>query len=141
MKPKLYFGHPVNVYDTELETKLLKRILAAFPSCEIENPNQPIHEKGYQDYKARTGNGMDYYNVEVLPKCVGGIFLPFRDGKWGAGVFKEAQRIEELGCFILKIDWQEGIFAMDLGDEASQVLTVEETRARIRDERGNPLPY
>lgn len=138
--PKVYFGHPVNVYNTDLEISLLKRISSMFPSLEIENPNQEIHEKGYQEYKRKTGEGMKYFMLEVLPSCRMGIFLPFRDGKWGAGVFKEAQRLEEMGMSVFEISAEGDFKVMNMG-EINRVLSVEETRARIRDKDGNFLSY
>ena len=48
MPKKLYFGHPVNVYGTDLEKKLLEKIAADFPDWNIENPNQKNHQEGYE---------------------------------------------------------------------------------------------
>lgn len=90
-KRRMYFGYPISVYDTDLEKRLLKQISEAFPGWEIENPNQKCHQKGYDCWEKITGNGMDYFILEVLPYCHGGTFLSFRDGAWGAGVFTEAR--------------------------------------------------
>ena len=139
MKQKIYFGHPINVYDTELESFLMKKIYEVFPDAEIENPNQKHHAEGYKRYSDSGGRGMDYYFKEVLPNCQAGIFLPFRDGKWGAGVFGEARFIFDLGRPILKID-PLGTIRIFLPDLA-EVLTVEETRARIRMPSGELMPY
>ena len=137
---KIYFGHPVNSYNTELEKILLSRIGLIFPGCDIVNPNSPEHERGYQERKASTGNGMDYFLKEVLPSCHCGVFLPFRDGKLGQGVYKEALQLSESGKSVFEISVKEEFFTLDL-TETSRVLSVEETRARIRDVDGNLLPY
>lgn len=146
MKKRVYFGHPINTYNTELEKFLLQKISEAFQGWEIENPNQPHHQEGYQYWKETTGNGMDYFYKEVLPYCQAGIFLPFRDGKWGAGVFGEAKFIEKarlpLDC-IWRI-WRittDGAITLIENIKSVPVLSIEETRQRIRDENGNPKPY
>jgi len=103
MLKRLYFGHPVNTYNTDLESQLLQRISESFPDWEIENPNQKCHQEGYAHWKETTGNGMDYFTKQVLPSCQGGVFLPFRDGAWGAGVYKEAKFYADQGYSIWTI--------------------------------------
>lgn len=138
MVKRLYFGHPVNVYGTELQRRLLAAITEGFPGWEIENPDQPKHEEGYQRYKRETGRPMDYYVLEVLPRCDGGVFLPFRDGAWGAGVYQEARALADRGRPIWVIRHDGGSRLQELG--RVRVLSVDETRARVRD--GDKLrPY
>ena len=139
MSQRMYFGHPVNVYDTELERFLLRKICEEFPDWAIENPNQKHHAEGYQHYK-EIGRGMNYYFEEVLPYCDGGIFLPFRDGAWGAGVYGEARALSAQGCGIWQID-ADGVISHASLLTHAHVLSVEETRARIRDAAGQPIPY
>lgn len=136
---KMYFGHPINVYGTELENNLLDIISQAFPTWDIENPNQQKHADGYKRYMDASGRGMDYYFCEVLPQCQGGIFLPFRDGKYGTGVFGEAKFLSEQGCPVWQIDAEGHISKLDL--ESAQVLSVEETRERIRTPDKKSKPY
>lgn len=136
-KPLLYFGHPVNTYNTELERALLKEINEKFRSVDIENPNQPHHQENYRRWKEEFGNGMNYYYQRVLPNCWGGIFLPFRNGDWGAGVYGEAEFFFKLKCLIWKIE--------DTGENfeitpitrlnLEKKLSIEETRVRTK------LPY
>lgn len=140
MTDRIYFGHPINTYDTELEKELLAKIAEAFPGWYIENPNRPEHQEGYRRWKEMTGNGMDYYYTEVLPTYSIGIFLPFRDGAWGAGVFGEAEFLHRLGCPILEIT-REGTTRQVLNMDHLPVLSVEETRTRIRTETGNIRSY
>lgn len=135
----LYFGHPINVYGTVLEKQLLERIAARFPSWLIENPNQSKHDEGYKSYGDRTGRPMDYYTVEVLPHCDGGVFLAFRDGKFGAGVYLEAEFIANRGRPIWEIDVSGKILPLVLDE--SRKLSKEDTRARIRDAEKTPLPF
>lgn len=138
MRQKMYFGQPINVYGTELQQRLLKAIAAAFPDWDIENPDQERHSAGYRRRVDEGGRGMDYYFEEVLPGCLAGTFLPFRDGKFGTGVYAEAKCLHDHGCLIYEIDADCRITSL-LPDER-RVLTVEETRKRIRNETGRE-PY
>lgn len=135
----IYFGHPVNTYGTEPEAQLLAMISNSFPECEIENPNQEKHQEGYRRWKEKTGNGMDYFFKEVLPACHLGIFLPFRDGRWPAGVYKEASFMAETGCRIFQI-WHTGEI-IRLNIENLVPLSIEETRKLIRTSNGDRVPY
>lgn len=140
MLGKIYFGHPINIYNTELESRLLVQISDYFPGWFIENPNKPEHQEGYGRWKEQYGNGMDYYYAVVLPTCSAGIFLPFRDGKWGAGVFGEAQFLHKINHPIFQITWNGEITIVgDLGN--IPVLSIEETRKRIRKPSGKTMPY
>ncbi len=138
---KLYFGHPVNTYNTALEQKLLTAIARGFPTWLIENPNTPEHDEAYKR-AAASGSGMTYFFDKVLPACEGGVFLPFRDGKWGKGVYAEAEALYRRGCPVWEIEHATG-FCIRLPSlpPASLVLTVEETRARIRNPDRTPVPY
>ena len=140
MSRKLYFGHPINTYNTPLEEQLISVIAQEFPDWEIENPNQKKHSEGYKKWREETGNGMKYFAEEVLPSCDGGVFLAFRDGKWGAGVVKEGVYFleKDLPVYEVTLDFQ-----FNSLDEFSddRILGVDETRERIRDEEGNSLPY
>lgn len=140
MKPKLYFGHPVNTYGTELEKKLLATIQHKFFFCNIVNPSDKHHCEEYERWTREKGNGMNYFLNEVLPSCDSGVFLAFRDGKWGAGVWKEMQVLVSLGKAVFEVTCEERFLAADFQDE-SRVLSIEETRARIRDKDRHPLPY
>ncbi|MDO8496338.1 MAG: hypothetical protein Q7S43_02835 [bacterium] len=137
---KIYFGHPINTYDTELENRLLQRISVVFPRWFIENPNEEYHQDGYQFWKKFYGNGMDYYYKEVLPSCSAGIFLSFRDGKWGTGVFAEAEFLHNRGYSIFQIDIEGRVRKINFLDN-TQALSVDETRKRIRTESGETVPY
>lgn len=143
MKKRLYFGHPINTYNTDLEQQLLRRISETFPDWEIENPNQKHHHAGYKHLKETTGNGMDYFLKQVLPDCHGGIFLPFRDGAWGGGIFKEAQFYAEQGLpvWIIDLNGDIKLLVWKLFNRKYKSLTREETKARIRTSSGEIIPY
>lgn len=129
MKPKLYFGHTVDIYNTPKEQELIATIERALPQYKVENPNQPVHEEGYQQYKKEKGSGMKYYFEKVLPVMAAGVFQPFADGKFGAGVFGEAKFLYEQGKPIYEITLDGIITELELDN--SRALTVEETRTRV----------
>jgi len=139
MKPKLYYGRPINIKGSELDAVLLKKVFEDFFEWEIEDSGLPKHNEGYLLWKKEKGNGMEYYFQEVLPACGGGVFLRFRDGKWGAGVYAEAKFFVDRGLPIWIISPEGFVRSEDL--KIVQVLTIEETRKRIRDEIGNKLAY
>ncbi|MDX1535387.1 MAG: hypothetical protein R3346_01315 [Candidatus Spechtbacterales bacterium] len=136
----VYFAHPINTYDTPLEEEMLDLIREKLPDWEIENPNKPEHEEGYQRYKRETGNGMAYFTKEVLPKCSVAVFLAFRDRKIPAGVVKEILFFLERGKMVYQVT-PEGHFFSNLSVSQDDILSVSETRARLRDDEGNMLPY
>ena len=97
---KVYFAHPVNIYGQLIETafqKLIADYLTSGDMSKIENPNQPHHQVGYDNYAKRqkesglTHKGMSYFYDEVLPKCGGCVGVPFLDGRLGLGVAGEMQ--------------------------------------------------
>lgn len=137
---KVYFGHPINTYNTELEAGLIRKIRDKFTGWRIENPNQEHHQNGYREWKEKYGNGMDYYYRQVLPWCSAGIFLPFRDGKWGMGVFGEAEFLTMHGYPIFQITHDLLISRVE-DINLVPVLSLEETRKRIRTASGEPAPY
>jgi len=75
----------------------MKLIAHTFPGVEIENPNQPHHQVGYDKYARRQQDshighkGMGYFWDEVLPGCDGCVAMPFLDGRMGIGVNGEVQ--------------------------------------------------
>lgn len=141
MKQKIYFGHPINTYGTELERKLLKIISEHFPQFDIENPGQKHHINQARLWKKITGNAMNYFFKVMLPKCRAGIFLPFRDGKWGAGIVGEAEFLINKGFLVWQITFDGIISKISPAEIKTKVLSIEETRIRIRDDFGQSIPY
>jgi hypothetical protein len=90
--------------------------------------------------KKRTGNAMNYFFNQVLPHCSAGIFLPFQDGKWGAGVAGEANYLMNRNCEVWKIVSTGDIFKLEKVLN-TDVLSIEETRNRILDSQRNLKKY
>lgn len=126
---KIYFGHPLNTYNTDLEKELLNKISEVFPDWVIENPNTDFHDICYKMWDAQDGNGMIYFYSQVLPKCNAGIFLPMRDGKFTSGVVGEIEWFLGKELPVWQIDLNGDITILELDDD--KILSIEETRERI----------
>ncbi len=145
-RPRLYFGHPINAYGTELQQELLRKIAFAFPDWEIFNPDGPEHDAAYKEY-AKTHvdgdgkpTGMGYFFEVILPTCRGGVFLPFRDRMFGKGVFGEASWLFERKFPVWEIT-PDGIILPIRQLDAARCLTRDATRERIRFPDGSSKPY
>jgi hypothetical protein len=133
-QPVLYFAHPVNVYDTELERALLACIAERFPEYRILNPNAPEHAAGYK------AKGMQYFLEGILPQCDLCVLLAFPDRYIGKGVYAEAEQLHA-GCNPVWEILPDGTF-LTWAPNPARMLTVEATRARIRMPDGKtPRPY
>lgn len=152
-KQKLYLGRPINLFNTREDGDLLKAVAEFFSDCQIEDPSQKKHGEGYAKYKSLKGqeyngrivnSGMDYYFQEVLPDVDAGIFVLFRDGMFGKGVFGEAEFLEQSGKSIYEVDfdWKKYISSsvgrplnlvrfISLNLDSSRCLSVEETMKRV----------
>ena len=82
---------------------------------------------------------MKYFIDQVLPDCWMGVIMAFRDGKIGKGVYTEALSLHDACCAVWEVD-AAGSFNAWAPDQ-SRCLSVEETRNRVRDADGLPLPY
>lgn len=130
---RLYYMHPINTYDTELERQQLELISRIFLDWEVVNPNAPEHQEGYKL------NGISYF-TDLAASCQGGVALPFRDGKIGSGIFKEAFSLTQNNCPVWKLTFTGRLSTLDVKDETLR-LSIEETRARIRKEDGSRKDY
>jgi hypothetical protein len=81
---KIYFAHPMSDYGTEREKICLEKIQNAFPGGEILNPNQEHHQKACNEI------GMVYFE-ELVKKCDMLVAIPFEDGEFGMGVWREME--------------------------------------------------
>ncbi|MDY6789546.1 MAG: hypothetical protein SVV03_06320 [Candidatus Nanohaloarchaea archaeon] len=108
-----------------------KKIREEFPDYELENPKKEEHQRGYKKYKEEHGSGMKYFFDEVLPNIDIGVFLPFKDGKWGAGVFKEARFLYNNDKPVYRMSYTGELEEIDIEDLEDDVLSVEETRGRV----------
>jgi len=127
---KIYFGHPITYYNTPAQSKLIKKIKATFPDFDVENPGSQIHEENYRRWEKTLRGGMAYFFIEVLPRMDRGIFLPFEDRMFGAGVFKEMVWLYNEGKKIWEISHQGLILPIPEPDQ-SRALSAKDTRIRV----------
>ena len=120
----IYFAHPISDYDQIDEAVALRTISLMWPDYEVINPNDPVLEYLYK---------RDGFNVflKEIRKCNLVVGIPFPDGSWGAGVYKEMHFAQSLGQQVWKIDRETGALTqIDINDISP--LTIEETRAKLK---------
>ncbi len=132
-KKKMYFGHPIGLYNTQTESELIKIIRETFPDYEVENPNQPHHQTRAKQLAEETGNKMEYFFKEYIPQMDAGVFLAWHDGMFGCGVYDEAIQLLQENKQIYEITFDKRIFPMKQDD--SRRLSIPETVARNKKER------
>jgi len=127
-KLKIHFGHPIGTYGTAIESKLINIIVKSFPEFELDNCNQPHHQKAAKKFEKKTGETMGYFFKIFIPKMSVGVFLPYRDGMFGAGVYDEAFQMFQEGKQVFEIDYKGKISTMQ--PDYSRRLSIPETRKR-----------
>lgn len=126
---KCYFSHPITTYNTVQEKIIIGAIKSCF-HCEVENPNHPKHQKGYEAVKNRIGDGMIYF-FDVLCECDMLVALPFKDDFFGAGVAWEMKVMFGLKRPVYEVSHQFNLMRL-VNLDLSRVLTVSETLERVR---------
>ena len=129
---KLYFAHPISIYNTRKESVLLDMItktsFLSYP--EVLNPNSQYHECQYKI------KGMDYF-LNLVDSCDALIIYPFEDGYIGAGIVKEALRAIDSKKRVYYINPKD--FSIEEVFKLSNCLTVEETRERLKNNDKMPI--
>ncbi len=114
-----YYAHGMHTYGTEQEARDVEMIRSLGFRC--LNPNHKVHSEGY-----RKRGDMSYFEDLVI-SCQVVIFRPFSDGRIGAGVAKEIAAARKAGISVLEMPV--------LPQLKFRTLSIEETRARIRESR------
>lgn len=124
---RLYFAHPLNDYGTEREKKCLKLIKQEFPSSEIVNPNSKMSTEMYKLF------GFVYFEM-LVNTCERIVAVPFPDGEFGAGVYREMQIMENNHGPIYAIS--KNIDSLTTFNVlAVRPLSIAETRWRVHDKQ------
>lgn len=118
----IYFAHPINAYDTALETQAIRALRQA--GFTVVNPSDAEHQ-------ATCGNDMNRWTA-LAGSCDAIAFLPFEDGAIGAGVAQEVDTVHKQGkpVFKLTLDGRT-LMPMAQWPGNEEVLSVEDTRARL----------
>ena len=126
-KKRIYFAHPINTYDTILETFFLDYFSKYKNDIIIVNPNSPEHRKGYGK------EGMEYFKKLVL-SCDELYAFGFGDNSIGAGIAKEMNWMFEKGGTVILLPFFSEYQELMVKDCAKQfnVLSVEETRNKLK---------
>lgn len=128
----VYFAHPINTYKTEIEINCLQLIKDKFGD-NIMNPSDDLIQKHLQEYRQEYPNDYMVYFKDLLNECDAIVYLPFRDGMIGAGVWYECKVMNDKGGALYVIDLENNVILdIDFGTVDSKKLTVEETRIRIK---------
>lgn len=132
---KVYYAHPMSWYDTFAETEDVVALEEA--GHEVLNPNDQFYSDQVTKLR-KQGKGhmvMEPFMLAVK-SCDAVAYRPFKDGRVGAGVAKEVLEGLALGLPIICLPFTQpdegGISHLF---ELEDVLTIEETRARIREDR------
>lgn len=118
----IYFAHPVSDYNTGKEQADYLKIRHAFADCVILNPNQEAFQDRYP------AEGMALFEG-LVKSCQMLVAVPFKDGQWGMGVWREAEIMSQMGGEVWEL--HEGqLKRVDIKN--IRPLSINETRERVR---------
>ena len=128
VETKIYFAHPVSDYGKERETFCLKLIQGNSEDCLILNPNQKEHNEAYKT------QGMTYFEQLALSCHI--VAVPFEDGEWGMGVWREAESVARKGGRIFELNPElKTVKEIDYKD--IRPLSINETRRRVNSKKND----
>jgi hypothetical protein len=113
---KIYYAHPVSLYNTPQEERDLATLKYLWPDAVIYNPNSHHDQQGYKEW------GFNWF-LDRVSDCDLLVFRSFPDGKIGAGVWKEVNWAN-VECAIPVIEIP---MLME-----SRVLSVDDTREYLK---------
>ncbi len=129
---KVYFAHPINTYHTPLEDELIELIHGTFIGYTVVNPSDPSHSVVVSEMKRDdpSANVMGYFEGLVVT-CHSVLVLPFPDGRWGAGVYREAEVALACKREVWVLDYKTKIISPVTRLFSDDALSIEETRMRV----------
>jgi|GEM_PF-2122224 len=137
LRPRLYFAHPIGTYGSRAETEALTIINQRFAGYDIINPGDVHHVAN------GTGN-FDYYRA-LVEGAEALIYLPFADGKIGAGIAGEVRTMRKKHgqIYELKVN-REGqptgqVMAIESDLDSQRVLSREKTGERNKAASGRSV--
>lgn len=116
---KIYYAHPISIYDSPQEEKDLAFLKLLWPDAEIYNPNSKLDSEKYKDY------GMQWF-LDRVADCNLVVFRSFPDGKIGAGVWEEIM-FAKINCSIPTLEIPILL--------ESRRLTIDDTREYLKHAR------
>lgn len=116
LQKKLYYAHPIDIYNTPQEERDLMLMQKVFGiRYDIINPNSPKDEEAYKT------KGMAYF-TEQVERCDLLVFRAYPFGKIPAGVAKEIMAAIE-----------KNIPVMELPSMVDRIMSVDDTRQYIKE--------
>jgi len=126
---RVYYAHPMSWYNGHHERADVERLEAL--GHEVLNPNSPFFADQVKDLRSRgLGHMVMEPFMKAVSECDAVAFRPFLDGKLGAGVAKEMLEGIVQGKPVFHVMTPE---RPCLGILMGELLTIEQTRARIRE--------
>ncbi len=113
---KIYYAHPISLYNTPQEERDLEFLKFLWPDAEVYNPNSKLDSEKYKEY------GMQWF-YDRVGDCDLIVFRAFPDGKIGAGVWGEIM-FGDVNCSI-------PIMEIPMLMESRQ-LSIDDTREYIK---------
>lgn len=131
--PTIYFAHPVNIYNTDIEKKCIELINQKFKNCIIINPGDDYYQNDFKGYREKNPENYMIYFKNLVEGCSIIVYLPFRDGMIGAGVWYEIHQLSNFVDSIYEINLIDNDInnvSIDYVDQHK--LSIDETRIRIK---------
>jgi hypothetical protein len=131
----IYFAHPINTYNTEYESRAIDIIKDKFPNSNIINPGEQLHQDSFKEYVSSSPKEYMGFFRDLVNECSVIVYLPFKDGKVGAGVRYEIYHLNKRFDEIYEINPEDfSIRKVNMSYVDDNTLTVDETRQRVRQE-------
>ena len=129
----IYFARPINTYNTKYESLSIGTIKDKFPNSIIINPGEQSHQESFKGYVSNNPEEYMGYFKDLVNTCSIIVYLPFIDGKIGAGVRYEIFHLHKRFNEIYEINPNDfSIRKVSMGYVDNNTLSIHETRQRIK---------
>lgn len=129
----VYFAHPINTYFTEYEKQSLISIKEKFPNSHIINPGEENYQEQFKKYVDNNPKEYMGFFRDLVNQCSVIVYLPFKDGKIGAGVRYEIYHLNKMYDNIYEINPRNSsIKKVTMTHVDENTLSIDETRKRIK---------
>jgi hypothetical protein len=131
----VYFAHPINTYNTKYESLSIDMIKDKFPNSTIINPGEQSYQDSFKEYVNNDPEEYMGYFKDLVNTCSVIVYLPFNDGKIGAGVRYEIFHLHKRFDEIYEINPNDySIRKVSMLYVDDNTLSIDETRQRIKQE-------
>lgn len=113
---KVYYSHPLTLYNTEREKEDIRMLEFIFGPTDVVNPNNPVADALYKENYSMSV----FFDAILLCEALAFRALPF--GKISAGVAAEIKYAKE-----------HNIVVIELPNFLDRELSIEDTRTYLRE--------